>query len=136
MLPASTPERVRKLTLKSARAAAPTARMGSTVMAAPQAIQVRPGPTTRVSTKWPPAFRPTAERNSEMPTSRSTKLAESGRYQTSGPSLPRRATSSATSSGPPASPSLSGAGMPGSTKGQLPSATPATMPTNIGTRCG
>ena len=57
-------------------------------------------------------------------------------YQTRGPIFPMRARAIATRSGPPARPSRTGAGTPGSEKGQLPTTIPSAIPANIGMRCG
>ena len=46
------------------------------------------------------------------------------------------ALTTATSNGPPARPNLTGAGIPGSVIGKLPSMTPSMIPTNTGSTCG
>ena len=69
-----------------------------------------------------------------MPISRRAWLAIGGMNQTSGPIWPIRDRMIAITSGPPAKPSFSAAGMPGMKIGMLPTSTPSAMPMNTGIR--
>src|SRR5580704_1816198 len=79
---------------------------------------------------------PTQARNKTMPISRRARLAPGDRYHISGPILPTRLSTRATMRGPPANPSLTGAGIPGKTIGKLPRITPSKIPTKTGKTCG
>ena len=70
-----------------------------------------------------------------MPISRSARLALGGMNQYTLPMVPIRASTMAATSGPPARPSFSATGSPGTDTGMEPSSTPRPMPTNTGSIC-
>ncbi|MNL39649.1 hypothetical protein D3C87_1619370 [compost metagenome] len=78
---------------------------------------------------------PTTERNSTIPSSRNARLALGGINQYSLPMQPIRPRISAMINGPPARPSFSATGKPGTYSGIDPSNTPRPMPINTGSIC-
>ena len=133
MLPARSPDSVRKLSRKNLRAQKPTTNKGMVVMINPDRSQMSPWVLQTVWKNCAPALIPTQARKRVMPSSRKARLVLRGICQTRGPQCPNRPNRMAIMSGPPANPSRMADGMPGNAIGIKPTSTPRAIPANRGT---